>query len=86
MSSLTAVIHLRIQLSVCSAIIFLSTLIPCGAFAFNPKVIGGVQGSGNASSVEPDDSDFLVMEEKPNNSDSVIRNDGRRADKRVGIS
>jgi len=42
-----------IQFSVCSGIIFLSTFIPKGAFAFNPKTIEGVR---NEQEFEEDSS------------------------------
>jgi len=56
-----------IQYSVCSGIILLSTLIPVGAFALNPKVVGGVKLEGDAEEeedVKQNDSDSAHSVEK----------------------
>ena len=46
----------RIQFSVCSGIILLSTLIPKGAFALNPKILGhALEGDIETSSTEGSD-------------------------------
>ena len=50
-------------------IILLSTLIPVGAFALNPKVVGGVQLKGEAETEEDDDSQ--VVKEKATDGDSA---------------
>ena len=42
-----------IQFSVCSVIILLATLVPKGAFSFNPKAIEGVR---NEQEIEEDSS------------------------------
>jgi hypothetical protein len=50
---LNTILAFRIQYSVCCGIILISTLIPLGALAFNPKVVGGVKLTG-----DPGDDDI----------------------------
>lgn len=58
----SALIHTGgIQFSVCSGIILLATLVPKGAFAFNPKILGkALEGDIETSSTEGSDD----MDEK----------------------
>jgi hypothetical protein len=49
--------HDSIQFTVCSAIILLSTFIPKGAFAFNPKTIGDIRLQGEAGHESDHSSD-----------------------------
>jgi hypothetical protein len=58
---------LRIQYSTCCGIILLSTIIPLGALAFNPKIIGGVKLVGDpveADSEEQHDAESAASIDK----------------------